>query len=368
MNYHFFKGNVLHLSPSIMEGILKNANETNGGGIKEHFFYISLFDSKMLYNYRDSSYEKMFASYGFTKFEYIKSKVRFIYILLSLKSGDNVFFHGCPSPYYLQLLLYIIMIVFGLKRKAKSMSMICWGESDFYYSRHGVISMCVQYIYGLIFPKLKSLITISPGDTALAKKLYPNASIIEAPYFSDREIVYSQVEKDELTIMVSHSGWPHNNHIQSFNLLSKFSKNNIRVICPLCYGDKEYINYVVEKGKSIFGDKFSYFTDLKSKDEYIDFLRTVDIYITSASIQTGLFALMTIITSGGKVFLTGNLLYSMNQYGFVVEDLNKIGEYSFNELSQKITKEEYNLNISVYVSKYSNLKDLQQKWKNIYSN
>lgn len=368
MIYHFFKGNILHLSPSIIESILKNAKDTNKGGMQEHFFYISQFDSKMLYKYDINPYEEVFKRYGTEKYKYIKSKLQFIYIILSLSSNDRIFFHGSSSPYMLQLFIYSILYMFRLKKKAGIITMVSWGESDFYYHGRKYISYIVQSLFHHVFPLLRYLLTISPGDTKLAMSLYPNVNVLQVPYIPNREVIRIPRVAKTLNIMISHSGWPHNNHLHSFDLIAQFAHEDILVICPLCYGDPEYIKTVIAKGKEVFGNKFTYFPDLKPESEYTDFLRTVDVYVTTAPIQTGLFALMTVVVNGGRVYVTGNLLYSMKEYGFHINDIDEIKGMSFKEFSLKPTEEEYQHNISIYCSKYSNMSELQQKWNYVYSN
>lgn len=131
------------------------------------------------------------------------------------------------------------------------------------------------------FNAYNSIVTICPLDKEKVKTLYSKANAYYAEYVSsEKRTLLSKIRTDESKpiVVVSHSGWQHNRHINSFEILQKFT-GRIRVVCPLCYGNKEYIDQVIEHGHKIFGADLSYFTELKEKIEYRDWLRTTDIYI-----------------------------------------------------------------------------------------
>src|SRR5690606_36973758 len=86
---------------------------------------------------------------------------------------------------------------------------------------------------------------------------------------------------DTQKIMVSHSGWCHNKHTHTFNLIRTKVKEDVEIICPLAYGDQNYIDEVITVGESLFGNRFKYFTKLKDKADYEKMLSTVSVFITS---------------------------------------------------------------------------------------
>lgn len=141
MLYHYLKGNILHLSPLVIERILKNADKTNDNGKHDHFFYITLFDEKMLYAHDDLRivYKNLFNKYRITHYEFVDSKFLFYKTFFKVNLRDKIFFHGSTSPYWMQLLLYVILIIFNLKKKTKQISLICWGETDFYYCKKSIL-------------------------------------------------------------------------------------------------------------------------------------------------------------------------------------------------------------------------------------
>lgn len=92
----------------------------------------------------------------------------------------------------------------------------------------------------------------------------------------------------------------------------------------------------------------------------------MDVYISAAKIQTGLFALMTSIAAGARVILRGNLLLSMRQYGFTVNELESIAGMEFEEISKKLSDIEYINNINTLRNKYVNTSELEDKWRQVY--
>ena len=82
-----------------------------------------------------------------------------------------------------------------------------------------------------------------------------------------------------VNILVGNSATKTNNHIEVLNWLSRFKKNNIKIYCPLSYGDKGYASEVAEYGRKMFGDKFVPVLNYMKSDEYSVFLNKMDIAV-----------------------------------------------------------------------------------------
>ena len=168
-----------------------------------------------------------------------------------------------------------------------------------------------------------------------------------------------------IRIMVSHSGWEHNRHIESFNLLKRFKDEDILIICPLCYGDPTYINDVIYTGKRIFGEKFYYFTDLMSPEEYFHFILQNHIYISGAENQTGVGALLGNMRGNAKLYLRGNLYFSFKEEGFDIFDYNEIENMTFEEFVKPNSDIIFRRNIEVYNKK--RIDECIEGWKDVYN-
>lgn len=365
MIYHILNGSFDHLTPGIIKIISYYANYTSKNGISDHYFYIITYSKQMLYKNNKESYLAEFKKCNIQAYEEIDSTKKLFIKLKKIEDNDNIIiFHGSNLGTN-KYLLYIMLIIF---KKLEKCILICWGEDDFilnskYYIKKTVIKIFLQHV----FDRMRNVVLISKGDKKAFSEIYSKTKCVYSPYLEINE-EFRKVKKKSnyINIMVSHSGWSHNDHNKAFKLLEKYKDEKIRIICPLCYGDKIYIENVIRIGKEIFNNNFIYFTDLKSKEEYTKMLLGVDIYISCAQIQTGLYALNTILHNGGKVYIDGNLLYSMQQFNFIVKDINKIKLEKFSSFSKSLSKNERLHNKKIFDYEYANINNRIKMWESIY--
>ena len=245
--------------------------------------------------------------------------------------------------------------------------MICWGNNDFVRGDKVRTRMTLGLLRGVVYPCLQNIITLSEEDRTIVHGLFPKANVIYLPYMNDTLLKLDRKKSrgDKIRVMVSHSGWAENNHRRSFDALSRF-KGLIEVICPLCYGDPEYIKETINYGKEIFGNDFYYFQDLMPLSAYMEFLRTIDVFMTAADRQTGLGAIFRSMPGGVKIYLTGNLLKSLKKDGYVVFDYDNILTENFEEFSKAITDESALHNVNLYNYTHCNGEPIINGWKHVY--
>ncbi|RHV92932.1 TDP-N-acetylfucosamine:lipid II N-acetylfucosaminyltransferase [Culturomica massiliensis] len=368
MIYHVFKGYIYHLSPSIINSILNHAGETSKNGIKDHFFYISFTQSKTaLKTPNEAVFKEIFSKYQFNNYKFITEKTDLLKIINKKnKKNDSYIFHNSCVPYRYQLLFYFKIWFYRIPRA----TLVCWGECDFiissFFKKH---LWLFRLLFGWLFRSLAYIITLSQADYESCKKIHRKTNVLFLEYFNDTVTALrtNHLKKAPyITIMISHSGWEHNRHHESFEKILKFKDEDIRIICPLCYGNQEYIESVISKGKQMFGDKFTYFTELKPREEYIQLIRTIDVYITSAANQTGLFAAYTSVLSGAKVYATGNILSSFRSYGINIQDINDLTAEQFDLFKEKVSDNVYQKNIQAY-EKLKNTDFKTKQWQIIFN-
>ena len=131
------------------------------------------------------------------------------------------------------------------------------------------------------------------------------------------------------------------------------------------YGDPTYINDVIYTGKRIFGEKFYYFTDLMSPEEYFHFILQNHIYISGAENQTGLGALLGNMRGNAKLYLRGNLYISFKEEGFDIFDYNEIENMTFEEFVKPNSDIIFRRNIEVYNKK--RIDECIEGWKDVYN-
>lgn len=368
MIYHFFSGKYIHLSPNIIRSILSYADKTNQNGFDDIKIIVEN-TGNVIFKDKNShqAYLDIAKEFNFKGLEIVTNKWKFLSTFFKIKSSDKIFLHSSQNIKMMTIANAIIML-FRMKKKAKSINYICWGD-DFGFNRklrnvNTLQLKLASYIYETVWPWYGGIITLIKKDKEKVENAYHISNVITAPYISNnRPFAKSVRDKTPIRIMVSHSGWPHNNHIESFKLIEKFKDSDIEIICPLCYGDNEYIENVIKNGTLIFGDKFKYFTDLKPFDEYCKIVQQCHVFITGAECQTGLGAIHISMRGNARIFLKEVLYDTFTEYGFKVFKYNSISTLSIEDLRKNMDEEN--------LKKIKEIKDKQQKesilqWRDIY--
>ena len=113
-----------------------------------------------------------------------------------------------------------------------------------------------------------------------------------------------KIVKDRCNLMLGHRGTVTGGHIEILESLEKFKTQIDQIVCPLSYGNKEYIDKVIEVGKSLYGEKFILFDKWIPKDEYYKFLNdNVDVAIFNYNTSEGFNTLLSLCKMGKKVYV-----------------------------------------------------------------
>ncbi len=122
---------------------------------------------------------------------------------------------------------------------------------------------------------------------------------------------YSYIEKItanmqyELTgdnILVGNSGFYTLNHLSVFLTLKKYN-NERKIIVPLNYGDKTYINELIKIGNKLFNNKFYPVLNFLAAEEYIKIILSCNIAIFNSTIQQAMGNIILCIYFGITVYL-----------------------------------------------------------------
>lgn len=349
---HIFDGKNVHLNPNIIKGIFENKNSKH-----EHVFLIARLSDKSkktdidkYMSLKDAGYNLRFINSWFDFYKELASD-RLLTIL-----------HGNVSPVKMQLLLLFSLSIFKKNALSKKV-LIAWGGADFFNDKWWF------FILKRILNQFKCIVTLSKVDFDRCSIVYPDRAVridyIVTQAYSNLFKSNDEKLSNGLKVFVSHSGWQQNKHYKSFGLIEKFKDEDIEVVCPLAYGDNDYINEVVDFGTRVFGSKFKFFTDLKEIDDYYQILSTADIFITSADIQTGLFAITTCLGGGAKVFCGDNLYFSLVNEGYTVYHVDDLKFIKYSDFCAKEYKAVMQ-NKNKYLNSFGNPKALNEKWTDLY--
>ncbi len=117
-------------------------------------------------------------------------------------------------------------------------------------------------------------------------------------------------------ILIGNSATTTNNHIDIFDKLRNLKNLNFEFYCPLSYGNKEYAQFVIKRGRIIFKEKFIAINDFLTFSEYNKILSNMDIAIfnnirsqAAANIFTAVqYRNMIFLNSRSSIFKLFNFL------------------------------------------------------------
>jgi len=168
--------------------------------------------------------------------------------------------------------------------------------------------------------------------------------------------------KNSLNILIGNSASPTNNHSSIFKLLESYKSANIKIYCPLSYGNyPEYRNNVIYEGKRIFNDKFIPITDFMIKSDYEKFLQDIDIAIFNHNRQEAMGVTISLLGMGKTIYMNSNTTSykSLQERGFKIFDIELIKN---EELSvTKDISDNYKL-----IDRYYSYDVLRDSWKLIF--
>ena len=348
---------IVHLFPKekftipFIKFINKNFN------INEHLFII--YGSNIAYN--EDEVKK------YTNIIYVnkKNKRNFKYLIKYIYRADKIIIHGLLSN-KLSLILFFQPWIF------RRSYWVIWG-GDLYeyklkvkYSKFNIN----EKIRSIIIKNVNGLITQVEGDYKLAKKWYGAKGkyyysfVYPSNLYKNIDLSKNKKEDNYIYIQVGNSASYTNNHIEIFNKLIKYKSSNIKIICPLSYGENEYRESIIKYGEDIFGDKFIPIIDFLPLDKYLNILSKIDIAIFNHKRQQAIGNITTLIGLGKKVYVRSDI----STWEFCKSHNLKVFDSSsnLNNLLEKLSEldtENNKLNIKKYFSEVKLKKDLEKIFK-----
>ena len=251
-----------------------------------------------------------------------------------LFKAKNIYIHFLP----ISISLIFWFIFQNLLRKT---IWILWGGDLYYYydRKKTLVSDFFEFLRKRIIKKVAVIACFIKGDYELAKECYKTKAdycytIYPLPIkFSQLSIHKENSRKATKTILVGNSASPQNYQMEVFNLLTKFSQEDIRIICPLSYANEESnAEKVISYGSTIFGDKFESILEIMTPDDYQVILTDVDIAIMNHRRQQGLGNVLSLLYLGKKIYIrseTTPYKYLIS-LGISIFDTKEIGKQDFN--------------------------------------
>lgn len=241
--------------------------------------------------------------------------------VLRVKSYRNILTNEQCMKWMKDAERIVVSGVFGVERFLCFLPSSIWNKvylhfwgGDFYTYRDDNKNLkfkVYKYIMRSCIERCKAVITLIADDYLelekvfhLKKKHY-TAAMPENPKRSIELDVLRNINKKETCkrILIGNSATEENQHFQILDILSKFSEEDILIVCPLSYGDPEYRDKVIEYGKKIFAKKFMPIVEYMDYNEYVYLLNSCDIGIFNNNRQQAMGNIWILAELGKKIYL-----------------------------------------------------------------
>lgn len=258
----------------------------------------------------------------------------YVKLLVMLHKSNKVMLHGL---FDYRIVVLLAMCPWLLK---KCYWMI-WG-ADLYqhqWPRPRLRNKIREWLKAFVIQRIGHLVTYIPGDVELAREWYGArgkhreclmylSNVVNPEHVKIEK--QSEVMRSIVKIQIGNSADPSNNHLDALKKLLPYKSQDIEIYVPLSYGDQEYAQKVMELGNDWFGEKFIPITTFMTFDQYIDFLKNIDIAIFSHQRQQAMGNTITLLALGKTVYMRSDV----SQWDFLQHLGLKLRDVSCFEKSQ----------------------------------
>ena len=255
---------------------------------------------------------------------------------------EKIFLHGLWNSRVVNFLFFNPFLV-------KKCNWILWGGDLYtvFKEKKNLKEKWKEFKRKKVIKRFDGFVTGSADNYALLKKYYGVSGKWYRSFLYPsnlyREIPFKEKKEGKTVIQIANSSKKRNNHIEILNKLVKYKDEDIEIICPLSYPDKENAVKVRKYGEKIFGDKFIGLTELLEYEKYIELLSRIDIAIFNHTYPQGMGNILKLLGMGKKVYLNGEDYITMNfmkNYGFNIFDTQK--EITLDKIPNDIAIENIN--------------------------
>lgn len=244
-----------------------------------------------------------------------------------IQKADKIVLHGLFD-------LRIVQILACMPWVLKKCYWIMWG-GDLYVYKLGDQSKESwhknEFWRKRVIRNIGYLVTGTPGDVELARKWY-DAQGKHIKCFNYPSNVFENTRRasikkhTSLSILIGNSADPSNRHKEVLDMLDPYKGADIKLFCPLSYGDQDYALEVARYGKAKFGSKFFALTSFVEKERYYYFLQSIDIAIFNHPRQQAFGNTLALLGYGKKVFMRkeSTLNEVLSGLGVKVFDINEL--------------------------------------------
>lgn len=244
-------------------------------------------------------------------------------ISFAMNSADKVIIHGLFN-------INLVILLFMQPWLLRKCYWVVWGGDLYSYQhvRRAWLWCRNEFFRRFVIRRLGHFITHIRGDYELARKWYGTKGIWHECFTYPSNLYYElplpSIRHDGVNILLGNSADPSNNHIDALEKLRPHATQDIKIFCPLSYGDAVYARRVADYGESIFGAKFIPIIDFMSLNDYNKMLSKIDIGIFNHGRQQGMGNIVTLLGMGKKVFMRNDITSwdALRGIGVEIFDIN----------------------------------------------
>ena len=233
--------------------------------------------------------------------------------------------------------------------------------SKVYFSLKKVLAKRIEHVFAQI------------PDRKLLRAWYhsPATFYMIQPLYCDSNLLLpcrkrNTLQNNPINILVGNSATKTNRHLDILHLVNRFVDYNICLYIPLAYGDLEYADYIKELAKSLFQDKVVFLDTFTPFPEYKSILNSMDVAIFNQNRQQGVSNLITLFSSGCKIYLNEDSpnwdIFAGDGFIFYpISSLTYVDYNSFIFMSEEDSESNSVLAHTVYSQSHS-----AEGWKNVF--
>lgn len=163
-----------------------------------------------------------------------------------------------------------------------------------------------------LIKRMGYLVTYVRGDIALARSLYKaRGKQVECLMYPsnivDPQTLPAATPGPVMTIMVGNSADDSNNHADIFEKLRQLDDGQFEIVSPLSYGDAQYREQVLARGRALFGARFKPVLQMMPYAEYLKLLAQVDIAVFAHERQQAMGVTISLLGMGKRVFIRSDM-------------------------------------------------------------
>lgn len=230
----------------------------------------------------------------------------FLSMVLALQKAEKVILHGLFVQWHLILLFF-------MPWNLKKCHWVIWGGDLYTYklSKRSLKWWINELFRRFVIKRIGHFITQIEGDYRLAQQWYGAKGewheCFMYPSNLFQAIPQQFLPHSGINILVGNSADPTNNHAEVLNGLMDLKNENIRIYCPLSYGNQKYADRIEALGKSIYEEKFVAMREFLQFEEYSKFIANIDIAIFNHKRQQGVGNIISLLGMGKKVYIRSDV-------------------------------------------------------------